>query len=191
MLRASCTMLLFAAAACAGAVSSTDVTHVSAAYEPPQGWESAVLFQFMDSTYRLLEGGKNPANYAATIEYFDGIRTRVVTGGDIFRAENGSIRTPWYRLEPEGSEYATTIRITISDAAGEEAVAEYPLTLRKGQFYFVEFGVYTRTYGPGSRDAFMQGWRRYPVPPGARRAPGDSLWVAYRTRGRDCFNCPS
>lgn len=185
-------VVLAGAAACSGVLNSSDAGQVSTDYEPPKSWESALLFQFMDSTFQFAEPEMNTAPiYGAQVEFDDGRQRRVVTGRDVYHADNGAVRTPWYRVEPDGREHATTLRLTIGDATGQQALAEYPLVLRSGEFYFIEFGVYTRTYGPGSYDGFMQGWRSYPAPAGARRAPGDSLWVSYRTRGRYCFNCPS
>lgn len=178
-------------AGCTGIVAAVDPSEVSTAYEPPPRWEAAILFQFMDSTFRFAEPEVNsPVAYEVQVAFSDGLRTRLLTGRDVFHAENGSVRTPWYRVHPRLNDRATMIRITIGDAAGEQTTAEYPIMLKAGEFYFVELGVYTRRHGPGSYNAFMQHWRSYPVPAGARRAAGDSLWVGYRSRARDCFNCP-
>lgn len=178
-------------AACTGAVTSAESRDVSNAHEPPGSWESAILFQFIDSTFRFAEPEVNtPSTYGARIEFTDGLRRRVVTGRDVFVAENGAVRTPWYRVEAHAGAHANALHVTIGDPLGEQITAEYPMALKRGEFYSVRFGVYTRRYGPGSDDAFLHGWRSYPVPAGARRAPGDSLWIAYLTRERYCFNCP-
>lgn len=192
ILRAACGLALALGAACTGAVTSADSARgVSSDHEPPRDWESAVLFQFIDSTFRFAEPDVNtPGAYGARIEFTDGVRRRAVTGRDVFVAENGAVRTPWYRVEPGAEGHATMLHVTVGDAAGEQITAEYPLTLRPDEFYLVRFGVFTRSYGPGSSDAAVQGWRSYPAPAGARRAPGDSLWISYLTQGRDCFNCP-
>lgn len=185
-------LVVLGAAGCAGLLAPGE-SSISREYEPPQAWESALLFQFMDSTFRLPDPSvPHPAAYGVRVEVFDGSRTRVVTGRDVFHADNGAVRTPWYRVQPPASgALGSTIRITVGDAAGGQTTAEYPLAMQRGAFYFIEMGVYTRAPNAGSDSPLMQGTRSYPVPAGARKAAGDSLWVAYRTRGRSCFNCPS
>lgn len=170
---------------CAGALHAPASPSTSRDYEPPQPWKSAVLFSFLDSTWL------DEFPYGARIEFHDGQGTRSASGRDLFHHELGNVRTPWYRIwMPPSGEYATTIRVTISDASGQRSVAEYPLILKNDTFYFINFGV--GTFDPGQRrhpGLVLEGLRAFPVPAGARRAPGDSLWISHVTSDRDCFHC--
>jgi hypothetical protein len=178
-------LMALAMSGCTGVLNSTESSRVSSAYEPPRSWDSALLFRFEDSTQSESE------RYGARIEFFDGERQRSVTGADVFR-QGGSSRTPWYRVSmPASGEFATTVRITIGDLAGARTVAEYPLTMKANDFYYVRFGI--GTLEPGLHpptNPMVEELRGYDVPAGARRAPSDSLWVSHVTRGRYCFDCP-
>ncbi|MBW3571064.1 MAG: hypothetical protein KY467_08150 [Gemmatimonadetes bacterium] len=180
-------MLLVAAAGCSGLLSSSESTHTSRAFEPPQSWEAGVVFLFRDSV-------ADPGNrYGARVEFFDGAGRKVVASGrDLFRTESGEVRTPWYRIWlPRSGEYPATVRITIGDSAGEQTVATYPLTVKNDVFYYVRFGIASFDHaGQRPTNPIVFGLRAYPVPAGARRAPGDSLWVSWVHRGRYCFDCP-
>jgi hypothetical protein len=179
-------LLLFAAAGCSSLLASSDPSRVSSAFEPPKAWESALLFRFEDSTQNAFE------RYGARIEFSDGERQRSVTGGDVFR-QSGAARTPWYRVSmPASGEFPTTIRISIGDPAGEHTVAEYPLTMKANEFYYVRLGVGTLPPGPlPPTNPMVYELRGYAIPAGARHVPSDSLWVSYVTRGRYCFDCPT
>lgn len=178
-------LLAVGVAGCSGFLTATESNRVSSAHEPPKSWESALLFRFEDSIQSASE------RYGARIEFFDGERQRAVTGADVFR-QSGAARTPWYRVSmPASGEFSTTIRITIGDPTGEHAVAEYPLTMKVNDFYYVRSGVGTLQPGPQPpTNPMVLELRGYPVPAGARHAPSDSLWVSYVTRGRYCFDCP-
>src|SRR5687768_7812924 len=70
------------ASACTGLRHPMEMEDVSRAVGPPPGaWRAAVAFYLQDST---------------RVEFFDGVRTRVVTSRDGMEAALG--RTPWYRV---------------------------------------------------------------------------------------------
>lgn len=180
-------------------VGCTSILHpgrrddTSADFEPPQSWVAGVKFQFVDSTYVWVTEGTPPSfRFGAEVEFFDGRSYRRVRGSDLFTTEANELRTPWYRIwMPEGSEYPLELRIKIGDPQGERTVSEYPLNVRADGFYQVRFGV-----GPVQRQRIPGGWipndlRTYPVPAGARTSSGDSLWVGWFSRVRECFDCPS
>jgi hypothetical protein len=169
---------------CTGVSLPSTASDTSTAYEPPPDWEAAILFTFVDSA-RAAQAG-----YRARVEFFDGARVRSAASEQVFHADNGMLRTPWYRAHiPAAGAYSTMLRITLTTAPGEELAFEYPLMVKRGEFYFVQFDVYTHTLD--SFTAHFLEPRSYAVPSSLRRAPTDSLWIMYRSRGRYCFNCPS
>lgn len=181
-------LLLISSVACTGLLNPAEAPGTSRDFEPPPAWGAGVTFLFQDSA-------ANPSNaYGASVEVMDGAGGKVVaTGRDLFRTEGGEVRTPWYRMWPgEAGEYVATVRITIGDAARERTVATYPLVVKKDHFYYVSFGIATfdrASQRPTNPSVFDL--RSYPVPAGARRAPGDSLWVSWVHRTRYCFDCPT
>ncbi len=181
---------------CTSILHSPGQDDTSTDFEPPPSWVGGVKFLFADSSFTSAIGEfaePSPAlSYGAQVDFYDGRRFRRVEGRDVFQASNGSIRTPWYRVwMPEGGgEHPLTVRITIGDAAGESSVSEYMLKVRPDNFYSVLFGVTTNPNEPPTPwTAHDVLW--YPVPPGARRAATDSLFVGWVVRGRECFDCPS
>jgi hypothetical protein len=185
LLRTAAGGLLLGLTACTAVFHPARLDDTSREFEPPGQWEAAIEFSFTDSTFF-------PASaYGAHVEFFDGRRYRRAEGNDVFLAENGAVRTPWHRVWTRGSHVSSVpLRITIGDPAGERTTAEYPLDVKPDDFYTVHFVVATHAHAPPS-PWDLDGLRGYPVPPGARSAPGDSLWVGYRLKGRYCFNCPS
>lgn len=155
----------------------------SRAAEPPASWESAILFQFRDSLSDSL------ANYAARVEFDgeQGATLRTVTGGDVYLTESSFLRTPWYRLRVARQ---MVVRVVLEHPHTGPTVAEYPLTVKHDEFYYVLFGVGTREPEEPHRPSLIRDLRRYPVPAEARRQPSDSLWIGYYAEGRYCFACP-
>jgi hypothetical protein len=174
--------LVLAASACAGLPPTG--ADLSTAYEPPRSWNAAVYFTFGDSSW------VPNADYATVIEFHDGVRQRTVTADDLFEAPTSERRTPWYRLRPAEGGLTTVFRVTLEHAGGARTTAEYPVTIRRDEFVTVHARVYTRD--PNEQYLSMPPYRRsFPLHPGARAQPGDSLWIEHGGRGRDCFNCPT
>lgn len=163
--------LLFASAACAGLRSPTQVEDVSHSVgPPPDSWRAAVAFYLQDS---------------ARVEFFDGVRTRVVTAEEGMEAALG--RTPWYRVHLRDT-LATNLDVAIAFPGGEVATAEYPLTIQRDAFYSVRIEV---SGYDARRIIGAQGQRSYPVPAAVQKTPSDSLWIYWGARSRDCWTCPS
>lgn len=159
----------------------------SRADEPPSSWESAVLFQFRDSL------SDPQANFAARVELGgDATTSRTVTARDVYLTESNFLRTPWYRIWLAGGapQRQTVIRVVLEHATGALTVAEYPLTVKRDEFYYVSFGVATRQPPQPHHPDLLRELRSYPVPPEARRQSSDSLWIGYWSQGRHCFMCP-
>jgi hypothetical protein len=178
------------AAACSGCTTMMGPaggSDTSRAAEPPQSWESAVLFQFRDSL-------SDPhARFAARVEFRgDGAVPQNVTGADVYVTESNLLRTPWYRMRILGNapERQMVLRVVLEHATGEHTEAEYPLTIKRDEFYYVSLGIGTREPAQPHRIDVMHELRSYPVPIAARRLASDSLWIGYYTRGRYCFSCP-
>lgn len=179
--------MLCTAAACAGIASAG--SEVSAAYEPPRSWNAGVRFVFVDSTLIRPPDVVSPRpDYAARIEFDDGVQERVATGSDLFRAHTGESRTPWYRLRSGRSGITTTVRFILEHAGGGRAVADYPITINLDQYVTVLARVYTRP--PDEWYISMPRYRMsYPLHPSARQQPGDSLWIEHAATDRACFDC--
>lgn len=182
--------LVCAAPACAGLTPTA--AELSTAFEPPQGWDAAVFFVFRDSAF--VPSADDSAfvtrpDYAATIEFDDGVRQRVVTSRDLFDAPTGESRTPWYRLRPGRGGAVLVVRVTLDHAGGGRTTAEYPLTIQRDEYVSVYAGVYTgnprEMYLSMPRDP-----RPFPLHRSARAQPGDSLWISHAVRNRECFDCP-
>jgi hypothetical protein len=176
VLASGCTTLVGSAA---GPETSTDA-------EPPRAWESAVLFQFRDST-------SDPGlEFAARVELGGAATPRTVTGDDVYLTESNLLRTPWYRLRLPPAELRgeLMIQVVLEHPSGDRSVADYPLTITRDEFYYVSFGVGTRQAPQPHLPDRVRELRSYPVPAEARQQTSDSLWIGYYTRGRYCFSCP-
>lgn len=170
---AGAALICAAAAACTGLRHPTEAEDVSyASGPPPASWRAAVAFYLQDST---------------RVEFFDGVRNRVVTSGDGMEAEEAFGRTPWYRVHLEDT-VATVLRVRMEFPGAGAATAEYPLLVQRDAFYGVRIGV---SGASGRRVTGAQDPRAYPLPPAVQRTPSDSLWIYWGARGRDCWNCPS
>lgn len=137
---------------------------------PPPAWDAAISFSLADST---------------RVEFFDGERMRVVHSHEKLPERFGA--SPYYRVRPQPT-FATTIRVTVNFPGQGTVTAEYPLNVERGTFYTV----WTRSSwtNPEREMISAQGARSYPMPPGARREPSDSLWVFWTAQTRECWNCP-
>lgn len=184
-LRMMAATMLAAASGCTTILGPGGSGETSRADEPPASWESAVLFQFRDSL-------SDPhANFAARVELGgDAFAPRTVTGRDVYLTESSFLRTPWYRLQINAESSQVVIRVKLDDASGGRTEVEYPLTVKRDEFYYVLFGVATREPEESHRPSLIRELRRYAVPAEARRQPSDSLWIGYYAHGRYCFMCP-
>lgn len=181
-------------AACGSILHGTglDADDTSWEHKPPPSWEAGIQFHFADSVW------KGPPAigdrlYGAEVRFHDGRRERVITGSDLFYSSASAIQTPWYRIWlPAGTaELEPTLRVTIGDRHGNQAVAEYPVRVVLRDFHRVLFAVYTPPANPGPwiSPARSTG-RAYDVPEGAKEAPTDSLRIGYYPVPSPCFNCP-
>jgi hypothetical protein len=179
-------VLLVSGAGCTTILGPGGSGETSRAGEPPASWESAILFQFRDSLSDL------QARFAVRVELGgDAARPRTITGRDVYLTESNFLRTPWYRLRTTNAESSqVVIRLKLDDASGGRTEVEYPLPVKRDEFYYVLFGVASREPEEPHRPSLIQGLRRYAVPAEARRQPSDSLWIGYYTKGRYCFTCP-
>jgi hypothetical protein len=164
--------LVCAAPACTGLRHPTAAEDVSRAIgPPPRAWKAAIAFYLEDST---------------RVEFFDGVRTRVVTSGEGM-GEAALGRTPWYRVHL-GDTLATVLRVRMDFPGGEVATAEYPLTVHRDAFYGVWIGV---SGFDARRIISAQQPRSYPVPLTVQKMPSDSLWIYWGARSRNCWSCPN
>jgi hypothetical protein len=169
-------------AACAGLHPT--VPEVTTAFEPPAAWQSGVRFMLGDPVIH------HPGvNYSTRVEFVSSSRAWVVTNGDLFEASNGEVRTPWYRLRPR--EDVIPLRFTVEHPGGARTVAEYPLFVKRGEFYSVGAGVYTRKPAPSHAPYLDINPVAYPLNPAVAAQPGDSLWISFTSKTRDCFDCPT
>lgn len=182
--------LTCAAPSCAGFTPTG--ADLSTAFEPPQSWDAAVYFVFIDSTFvpsSDISVISPKADYATTVEFHDGAQRRVITSEDQFDAPTGERRTPWYRLRPGSSGVETVVRVTLHHRSGGRTTAEYPLTVLRDEYVTVLADVYTRD--PNEWYISMPRHRRsFPLHPSARAQPGDSLWISHAATNRECFGCP-
>ena len=160
-----------AASACTGLRQPAAAEDVSVAVgPPPRAWRAAIAFNLEDST---------------RVEFYDGVRTRVVTSSEGMEEAFG--RTPWYRVHLADT-LATTIQVRVEYPGAGIATVEYPLTVQRGAFY----SVYVRTSGHSARRIIgASDPRAYPIPPAVQKTPADSLWIWWGARSRDCWSCPS
>ncbi|WP_420128908.1 hypothetical protein [Longimicrobium sp.] len=170
---------------CSGVLHPDPQISTSTAFEPPSAWESAVSFSFADSTYFP----NHP--YAARIELrIEGHRGRVITGRDLFTGPGGGLTTAWYRVPlPSPGSRALSLHVVLTDTSGAESSADYPLLVERDRFYEVHFGVASTRPPRPEAPPRTEGLRGYAVQPAARMQSTDSLWIAYKFRTRDCFNC--
>ena len=169
--RAVGVVLLCTAPACTGLRHPTEAEDVSRAVgPPPQAWAAAVAFYLQDSV---------------RVEFFDGVRTRVVTSRDGMEEALG--RTPWYRVHLRDT-LATALHVRVEFPGAGVAMAEYPITVQRGAFYGVWIGV---SGFDARRIISAQEPRSYPVPPAAQKTPSDSLWIYWGARSRSCWDCPN
>jgi hypothetical protein len=138
---------------------------------PPPAWEAAVSFLLADSTQ---------------VEFFDGERTRVVHARDGLAERFGA--SAFYRVRPRPT-FSTTIHVTAHFPGHGTVTAEYPLIVEPGAYYTVS--AYPSSRNPQQQIIPARDARSYPMPPGARREPSDSLWVYWTARTRECWTCPS
>jgi hypothetical protein len=137
---------------------------------PPPSWEAAISFMLADST---------------RVEFFDGRRTRVVHAREQLPERLGA--SAYYRVRPRDT-FSTTIHVT-ADFPGQGTVtAEYPLNVKRGEFYTVR--AYPSSRNPERVLISAREARSYPIPVAARREPSDSLWVFWTAQTRECWNCP-
>lgn len=157
-------------AGCAGRLGPTEVDDVSHAIgPPPEDWTAAIAFYLDDSTH---------------VEFFDGVRTRVVTSAESMESALG--RTPWYRLYLRDT-LSTTLRAHVVFPGAGATDAEYPMLLQRGAFYGVRIGV----SGFSARmNVSAQEPRAYSIPQSVQKTPADSLWIFYGARSRSCWTCP-
>lgn len=163
--------LLCAASACTSLPQSTGEEDVSLAVgPPPKTWSAGIAFYLQDST---------------RVEFFDGVRTRVVTSREGMEAALG--RTPWYRVHLRDT-LATVLHVRVEFPGAGVATAEYPLMVQRDAFYGVWIGTsgYDARRIVGAREP-----RSYAVPTAVQKTPSDSLWIYWGARSRSCWNCPS
>jgi hypothetical protein len=163
--------LLCCASACTGLRHPTDVEDVSRAVgPPPKAWTAGIGFYLQDST---------------RVEFFDGVRTRVVTSQEGMEAALG--RTPWYRVYLTDT-LATVVRVKVTFPGVGETTAEYPLTMQRDAFYGVWIGVagYDPRYIISAREP-----RSFPIPAAVQKMPSDSLRIFWGAHTRSCWSCPN
>jgi hypothetical protein len=136
---------------------------------PPKPWRAAIAFYLQDSM---------------RVEFFDGVRTRVVTSEEGMNEALG--RTPWYRVHLRDT-LPTQLHVRVEYPGVGTAAAEYPLTVQRGAFY----GVWIGTSGYDARRIMSaREPRSYPVPPEIQKSPSDSLWIYWGAKDRKCWTCP-
>lgn len=119
------------------------------------------------------------------MEFFDGVRTRVVTSQEGMEAALG--RTPWYRVHLSDT-LATVLHVKITFPGVGVTTADYPLTLERDAFYgvMIEVAGYDPRYIISARDP-----RAYPVPAAIQKMPSDSLRIFWGVHTRSCWSCPN
>ncbi len=163
--------LFCAAQGCAALRHPTELEDVSHAVgSPPRAWNAAIAFYLQDST---------------RVEFFDGVRTRVVTSRDGMEAALG--RTPWYRVHLRDT-LTTVLHVQLEVPEAGATIVEYPLTVQRDAFYSVWIGI---SGYDARRIISAQEPRSYAVPAAAQKTASDSLWIYWGARSRDCWTCPS
>lgn len=162
---------LWMASACAGQrhpIPAEDVSPVVG--PPPRAWKAAVALYLPDST---------------RVEFFDGVRTRVVTSREGMEAALG--RTPWYRVHLRDT-LATVLEVRVEFPGVGATTVAYPLAIHNDAFYSVRIGV--SGYDP-RRIIGAKNPQSYPVPAAVQTTTSDSLRIYWAARSRDCWTCPS
>jgi hypothetical protein len=138
---------------------------------PPRAWKAGIGFYLQDST---------------SVEFFDGVRTRVVTSQE---GMDGAAlgRTPWYRVHLRDT-LATVLHVKVTFPGVGVTTAEYPLTLARDAFYgvMIEVAGYDPRYIISAREP-----RAYPVPAAVQKMPSDSLRIFWGVHTRSCWDCPN
>jgi hypothetical protein len=168
---------------CAGFLQPS-VPDVSPHFEPPRAWGSGIRFRLGDPVIHHPR-----VNYTTRVEFVSGRKSRIVTNKDLFTSSNGAVITPWYRADP--MEDPITLRITVEHSGGVKTTAEYPLFIKKGEFYSVGAHVHTRQPAPSDSPYLDINPVAFPLNPNAAAQPGDSLWVSFSVASRECFDCPT
>lgn len=162
--------VMASASACTGVRHPTAVADVSREVgPPPKDWKAAIAFYLQDSTQ---------------VEFFDRVRTRVVTSTEGMEEALG--RTPWYRVHL-GDTLTTVLDVTVTLPGAGVARAAYPLSVRRDAFYSVWIGI---SAFDARRIISAQEPRAYPIPLAAQKTPSDSLWIYWGARSRSCWTCP-
>jgi len=175
--------MLHGMSGCAGLLQP-GVSDVSTDFEPPRAWRSGIRFTLGDPVIH-----RPRVNYATRVEFASGGPSRIVTNRELFTAPNGEVSTPWYRLSP--NEAPILLRVTVEHPGGARTRAEYPLFVKKGEFYSVGAHVHTRRPAPSHAPYLDLNPVSYPLDPNAAAQPGDSLWISFTIAYRECFNCPA
>lgn len=59
-----------------------------------------------------------------------------MTGRDVYLTETSCLRTPWYRLLLTNAESSqVVIRLKLDNTGGRRTEVEYPLTVKRDEFY--------------------------------------------------------
>lgn len=165
-------LLLAAIPGCTGIRHLTTQEEVwRSAEPPPHAWEAAISFFLTDSTQ---------------VEFFDGEKTRVVHAREGLSVRFGA--SPFYRVRPRPT-FTTMIHVTAHFPGHGTVTAEYPLNVERSAFYTVS--AHPSSKNPERQLISARDARSYPMPPGARREPTDSLWVYWTARTRECWTCPN
>ena len=165
-------LLVAACPSCTGILHPTTQEDVwRSAEPPPPAWEAAISFSLIDSM---------------RVEFFDGERTRVVHARERLAERFGA--SPFYRVRPRPT-FSTIIHVTANFPGHGTVTAEYPMNVERGAFYTV--AARPSSMSPERQVISARDARSYPMPPGARREPSDSLWVYWTARTRECWTCPS
>lgn len=167
---------------CAGLLQPS-VSDVSTDFEPPRAWQSGVRFWLGDPVLHHPR-----VKHTTRVEFVSAAQRRVVTHRDLFTASNAEVSTPWYRLRP--GEDPVALRFTLEHPGGAQTIAEYPLFVKKGEFYSVGAHVHARQPAPSHHPFLDTNPVSFPLHPDAAAQPGDSLWVSFYVTLRECFNCP-
>lgn len=150
--------------------------------EPPRSWPAAIQFQFQDTS-----GAR--AAHTTRIEFHNGNAVHAVTNRDLISANNGrDLITPWYRLSPP-KKGSLNLRVWLHHPGGSRTTADYPLPVHRDNFYTVVAAVYRRDPSSPPWVGMPMELRGYPLHPAAIVRPGDSLWIAFQVRSKDCSGC--
>lgn len=176
-------VLAFILSSCAAILSSAE-SEVAPLTKPPASWPSAIQFALDDPAVHPR------VSHTTRVQFHDGSRIREVTHRDMVVLPTQDRATAWYRLRLPKQD-SLTVRVILEHADGTHTVADYPLHVRKDNFYEVFAVVYTRDPDRPLWIGMPVDSRGYPLATPARAAPGDSLWISYRQISRECWSCPT